>query len=97
MSAPKFCDQNCNQCAVIHNRQFGLLANTFVEIYGEFAAQIIQEICPNFTCCPDCHIDDFCHVCDDDGFISCEISNAARALKVKYTRLLKPEPEGGAK
>lgn len=86
MSA-KFCDENCNACAVIHSRQFSLLINTLFELYGVPVEHVAQEICPNFTCCADCHIDDFCHVCDDDGVVICEIAKQARKLAAKYRKL----------
>ena len=80
------CDNDCNRCQTIHNRRFSLLVNTYVKVFGQKAEQIAQEVCPNFTVCPDCRIDDFCHLCNDDGEISCEISNQAAEIAKKYLK-----------
>lgn len=70
-----FCDQNCNDCEAIKNRQLAYLLNFLVEKYGEEVIQDVNRFCPNLTCCPDCRIDDFCHI------RGCEISKAAEEVK----------------
>ena len=69
-----FCDEDCNHCGIWANRQFSLLINILHDRFGAEVYRITQAVCPNMTCCADCHIDDFCH---DDG---CEIANEADAL-----------------
>jgi len=55
------CDLDCNHCAAIDNPQVALLLNILAIRYGEEVWHIANNICPNLTCCPICHIDDFCH------------------------------------
>lgn len=62
-----FCDEKCNECEIIRNRQLAFLLNFLVEKYGDEIISDVNKFCPNLTCCPDCRIDDFCHV------IGCEI------------------------
>lgn len=73
----KFCDENCNECELFNSkssRQLSLLLNTLEKVYGEGVVQITNEICPNLTCCEDCHIDDFTH------FENCEIDEESRKI-----------------
>lgn len=71
----RFCNEDCNNCDIPHNRQFSLLVNVMVDAFGEDEVYpIVQTLCPNMTCCADCHIDDFCHV------RGCEIYKEARRL-----------------
>ena len=74
------CDQDCNHCAVIHNRQVSLLMNVLWRFHGETVMEIANKICPNMTCCADCHIDDMCHV---EG---CEINQEAEEIVKKLCR-----------
>jgi len=58
------CDGNCNECPIIgheNSRMLTAVLNALVNRFGDDAAHIIQKHCPNFTCCFDCRIDDFCH------------------------------------
>lgn len=55
------CDTNCNECEAILNKQVALLLNVVALRFGEEVWWITNRICPNLTCCPICHIDDFCH------------------------------------
>lgn len=80
------CDEDCNHCAVVHNRQVSLLMNTLRHTYGDDIEEIGNEICPNLCCCADCHIDDYCHIGDDDGKRLCEIDNLSRELAQKFRR-----------
>lgn len=77
------CNEDCNHCKALYNPQLHLLLNTLLEIYedeeGTFAG-IVGSICPNFTCCSDCRIDDFCH---DDG---CDIEAKAKQLARRFRR-----------
>ena len=68
------CDQDCNHCAVIHNRQVSLLMNVLWLFHGETVQQIANKICPNMTCCADCRIDDMTHM---EG---CEIYQEAKKI-----------------
>ena len=36
--------------------------NQAYDLFGDAFYRIVQDACPNLTCCYDCHIDDFCHV-----------------------------------
>ena len=78
------CDEDCNHCAVIRNRPVSLLMNTLLHIYGDEIEEIGNEICPNLCCCADCHIDDYCHIADDDGKGICEIDKLSRKLAQKF-------------
>lgn len=59
------CDGNCNECEAVRNKQVALLLNVFALRFGSEVWGITNRICPNLTCCPICHIDDFCHWCAD--------------------------------
>ena len=61
----RLCDVDCNNCAAIQNPQVALLLNILALRFGEGVWHIANQICPNLTCCPICHIDDFCHDCSD--------------------------------
>ena len=74
------CDEQCNKCVVMENRQVALLMNVLLEVYGDGVNEIANSICPNMTCCPDCRIDDFFHEGDDDGRSICEIEREARRI-----------------
>ena len=88
--AVKFCNGDCNHCAVIRNRQVSLLMNTLLHIYGDDIEEIGNAICPNLCCCADCHIDDYCHIGDDAGKSLCAIDKVshrlARAFKRKFKK-----------
>ena len=55
------CSQDCNNCEAIQNHQVSLLLNVLALQFGDKVWHITNKICPNLTCCPICHIDDFCH------------------------------------
>ena len=62
------CDENCNDCDAIFNEQLAVLLNVLALKFGDEVWHITNHVCPNMTCCPICHIDDFCHdVVDDVG------------------------------
>ena len=71
MSDKRFCNENCNECPLMiyndSNRQLSMILNLINDKFGKEAYNIIQDNCPNLTCCSDCRIDDFCHI------ESCEI------------------------
>ena len=60
-----FCDMNCNECPIIAHPNSRLLTRIFNELlekFGDGVCTIVQDHCPNLTCCFDCRIDDFCHI-----------------------------------
>lgn len=57
-----FCDEDCNNCSAVENRQVSLILNALHERFGDGVYEIVQLYCPNMTCCADCRIDDFCHL-----------------------------------
>ena len=63
MSKP-LCDRDCNHCPVILHKNSRMVTRILNEAYNRFGVEfyrIVQNHCPNLTCCFDCHIDDFCH------------------------------------
>jgi len=61
----KLCDEDCNHCPIMlhpNSRMVTRILNELVDKFGNEAYAIVQNLCPNLTCCYDCHIDDFCHV-----------------------------------
>jgi len=61
----KFCDENCNECPIVGHKNSRLVTHLMNKLFDEFGDEvnnIVNGICPNLTVCPDCHIDDFCHV-----------------------------------
>lgn len=83
------CNEDCNHCEAIRNRQVSLALHVLRDVFGEIVTDIVNEVCPNLTCCADCHIDDFCHLCDDDGSKICEIDARADHLAGKWKRILR--------
>lgn len=55
------CNEDCNNCSAIENRQLALLMNIAFEKYGDDFLRLTDEICPNMNCCPICHMDGFYH------------------------------------
>lgn len=87
------CDENCNDCDAIFNEQLAVLLNVLALKFGDEVWHITNHVCPNMTCCPICHIDDFCHdVTDDVGDFgiaaideirnshSCEVAEMAKKI-----------------
>lgn len=72
--AKYFCNEDCNNCDIPNNRQLTVVLNALYERFGDEVYSIVQSLCPNMTCCPDCRIDDFCH--DED----CELLAEAEEL-----------------
>ena len=91
------CNEDCNHCEAIRNRQVSLALHVLRCVFGEVVTGIVNEVCPNLTCCADCHIDDFCHCCDDDGSIICEIEARADRLARKWKRILSRRNAAAAK
>ena len=61
----KYCDENCNECPILrtdNNRMITRIMNEAYEKFGDEFYHIVQNLCPNMTCCHDCRIDDFCHI-----------------------------------
>ena len=59
------CNGDCNHCPIIIHPNSRLLSAILNKAYDRFGSEfykIVQDECPNLTCCFDCHIDDFCHV-----------------------------------
>lgn len=87
-----FCNERCSGCEATENRQAALLMNVLREVYGDGVVQIANSVCPNMTYCPDCRIDDFRHMGDDDGRGICEIEAEARRVARRFKqRALKME------
>lgn len=68
----------CNDCSVAKkgcgaSQQLARLLNRMYVAFGRDAYQIIEGTCPSMTVCPECRIDDFCHVVDDYGNVKCNI------------------------
>ena len=83
------CNEDCNHCEAIRNRQVSLALHVLRGVFGEVVTGIVNDVCPNLTCCADCHIDDFCHFGDDDGNAICEIEKEADRLARKWKRILR--------
>jgi len=68
------CDENCNACSLLKsnpsNRMLTLILNKAYEQFGIEFYKLVESMCPNLTCCNECHIDDFVH------FDSCTIVGA---------------------
>lgn len=61
----RFCNENCNSCPIVghkNSRQLTYVLNRLFEKFGDEVYRIAEEVCPNFTVCYDCRIDDFCHI-----------------------------------
>ena len=43
------------------NRLLTYILNKAYEEFGDKFYKIVQDACPNLTCCNECHIDDFVH------------------------------------
>ena len=59
-----FCDGKCNNCVLMNDLNAKILTVIFNKLYDKFGSgvyDIVQNECPNLTCCYDCKIDDFCH------------------------------------
>ena len=56
---------NCNDCAI---ENLALRATCYDILYAHYllfgnqSYALTQKGCPNMTCCPECRIDDFCHI-----------------------------------
>ena len=58
------CDGECNECTLLqsdNSRMVTKILNELHDKFGNGVYEIVQQNCPNLTCCYDCHIDDFCH------------------------------------
>ena len=65
------CDGDCNNCPLILNPNNRLLTKILNEAFDRFGTEfydIVQQNCPNLTCCYDCGIDDFSH-CEGCGIV----------------------------
>jgi hypothetical protein len=63
----RVCDSKCNDCPLMNESNAKMLTVIFNQLYNKFGHgvyEIVEENCPNLTCCYDCHIDDFCHLED---------------------------------
>lgn len=61
----RVCDSKCNDCVLLSEPNAKMLTVIFNQLFKEFGdgvVDIINEHCPNLTCCYDCHIDDLCHL-----------------------------------
>ena len=60
----KYCDEDCNHCQLIINKNSKMITRIMNEAYAKFGDDfhtIVQNNCPNMTVCFDCRVDDFCH------------------------------------
>ena len=60
----RLCDEKCNECPIIGHPNSRMLTKIMNEAHNRFGDdfyEIVQRNCPNFTCCYDCHVDDFVH------------------------------------
>jgi hypothetical protein len=65
MKYKKVCDSRCNECPMVNHPNSKMLTKILNKLYDKFGKgvyEIVERECPNFTCCFDCHIDDFCHM-----------------------------------
>lgn len=89
----RLCDEHCKDCDAIFNEQLAVLLNVLALKFGDEVWHITNRVCPNMTCCPICHIDDFCHdVIYDSGDYgilaidrirksdSCEVAEMAKEI-----------------
>ncbi len=65
----ELCDRNCNECPIVMHPNSRIVTyvlnkmlNEFGDEFGDEVNKILNDTCPNLTVCPDCRIDDFCHV-----------------------------------
>lgn len=98
------CDQDCNNCEAIENKQVAVLLNALALVFGEKVWWMANSVCPNLTCCPNCHIDDFCHWSDDDigirsidrieqeGGLFCDIAERAIEVAREFRNISTKEP-----
>lgn len=73
-----WCNCDCNHCPIVlhpNSRAMTVLMNRLLARFGDDVNKIVSDVCPNLTCCFDCHIDDFVHI---EG---CELEKAALALR----------------
>ena len=83
----KFCNGNCNECSLLQvdethgDRQFTLLLNVLVNIYGDDIIKISNNFCPNLTWCSDFHTADFCH------YENCEIDKEAKRFADNWKKV----------
>lgn len=93
------CNQDCNNCEAIENKQLAVLLNVLALKFGDEVWHITNHVCPNMTCCPICHIDDFCHdvIYDsgDGGILSidriresdsCEVAEMAKEIFKEFNK-----------
>ena len=67
----KLCNEDCNHCPIISHPNSRMLTKVLNDLFSEFGdavTDILNDNCPNMTCCFDCHIDDFTHV------VGCELA-----------------------
>jgi len=74
--------RSCYDCSVAKNgcgasQQLARLLNRMYVAFGRDAYRIIEGTCPSMTVCPECRIDDFCHVVDDYGNVMCDVERYA--------------------
>ena len=58
------CNENCNYCPLItheNGKMITKIMNEAFELFGSEFYRIVQNNCPNLTCCFNCYIDDFTH------------------------------------
>ena len=82
MSRDNLCDGNCNECPIIlhpNSRMVSAVLNTLLLQAEDDVTfyKTVNDLCPNFTVCYDCRIDDFCHEEEDEEGNRCAPIEAA--------------------
>jgi hypothetical protein len=63
----RMCGGNCDECMESDGMRVAYqILNKLVEMGVEEVEEVTNEICCNLTVCPDCRIDDFCHIDDEE-------------------------------
>ena len=58
------CNKNCGDCPLMKHEHSKMITKILNRLHNKIGAEVIEivnEYCPNLTCCYNCHIDDFCH------------------------------------
>lgn len=83
------CNSDCNNCRLLFAKddndfkalkQLHVLLNALEIAFGGGVVQIANMVCPNLTCCPNCHIDDFSH------FRNCDVEKTAKEVVKEWKK-----------
>lgn len=79
-------DCSCNDCIpasqILFKTAYDILYKHYL-LFDSVSYIITQYACPNLTCCPECHIDDFCHIegCERAKRINKQVDEIKENLK----------------